>query len=154
MIVRLDPRYEDGPQTVELIAAAGLEPSRIVLSNIDGYVSDPTMLRRLAASGATLKWSFGYEAPPRPGLRSATDAQRADALVELFSQGFKRQVLACGVWTRSALSHNGGFGYRHLLAAAVPALRDRGLREADLRGLLVEQPAWLLNQPAPLVRAG
>jgi len=146
LIVRLDPRYEDGPDTVDVIAAAGLSPARVVLSNIDGYAREPRILRALAATGATLKWCFGYEAPPRAGLRLATDTQRADALLALWRDGFHAQVLACGVWTRAALRANGGFGYGHLLDRVVPALHARGVTTSEVRHLLVEQPSGLLDQ--------
>jgi phosphotriesterase-related protein len=145
-IVRLDPRRRDGAELLALLAAAGLGPERVVLSNVDGYAGDRGALRELAATGATLKWCFGYQAPPRPGLAGATDDERADALCGLLAEGFERQVLACGVWTKSALRAYGGFGYDHLTARVLPALRDRGLTETELRALLVEQPRRLLDR--------
>jgi phosphotriesterase-related protein len=150
VVLRLDPRYDDGPELIEFITGTGLEPSEVVLSNIDGYVAAADeVLDRLADSGATLKWCFGYEAPPRAGLRSATDAARANAIVRLLARGCERQVLACGVWTRAALLAHGGFGYRHLMTTAVPLLHARGLSAQQLHGLLVEQPRRLLDRGAP-----
>jgi phosphotriesterase-related protein len=146
LILRVDPRFADGPALVARLVGAGLAAERIVLSNIDGYATEPGTLDQLAATGATLKWCFGYEIPPRPPLRSATDAQRADAVTGLWDRGAIRQVLACGVWTRSALHAHGGFGYDHLLLAAIPQLRDRGLDDAALEHLLVAEPARLLDR--------
>jgi phosphotriesterase-related protein len=117
-----------------------------VLSNVDGYVARPEHLRELAATGAVLKWSFGYEAPPRVGLTSATDAQRIAAAVELAAAG-ARQVLACGVWTKHALRAFGGPGYDHLALRVVPALRESGLAEPALRAMLVDEPRRLLDRP-------
>ncbi len=146
VIIRLDPRYRDGPRLVDGLAAEGLAPERIVLSNIDGYADEPQQLDALARTGATLKWCFGYESPPRPGLRSATDAGRADAIVRLLAHGFTRQVLACGVWTRAALRAHGGFGYGHLMTGAVPLLSARGVGPGELANLLVDQPRRLLDR--------
>lgn len=145
-IVRLDPRRHDGPELLATLAGAGLAAERVVLSNVDGYARDLGPLRELAAAGATLKWSFGYEAPPRPGLATATDAERADALCALLAEGHERQVLAGGVWTKAALHAHGGHGYDHLGARVIPALRERGLGEAEIAGLLVDQPRRLLDR--------
>ena len=145
-IVRLDPRRRDGPELLELLAGAGLAADRVVLSNVDGYARDLEPLRELAAAGATLKWCFGYEAPPRPGLATATDAERADALCALLADGHERQVLAGGVWTKAGLHAHGGHGYDHLGARVLPALRERGLGAAEVEGLLVDQPRRLLDR--------
>jgi len=147
-IVRLDPRRRDGLEVLEAITAAGLDPERVVFSNVDGYARDLEALRELAAAGATLKWCFGYEAPPRPGLATATDAERADAVAALLADGHHRQVLACGVWTKAALHQYGGWGYDHLPTTVLPALRDRGLGDADFNSLLIAEPRHLLDRPA------
>jgi phosphotriesterase-related protein len=145
-VVRLDPRRRDGLELLEVMREAGLAPERVVLSNVDGYARDLGALRELAEAGATLKWCFGYEAPPRPGLATATDKERADAIVALLAEGHTRQVLACGIWTKAALHAHGGWGYDHLPVDVLPILRDRGLDDAALTALLVEEPRRLLNR--------
>lgn len=145
-LVRLDPRHRDGPEILRLLLDAGLEPGRVVLSNVDGYARNPAALGELAGAGATLKWCFGYEAPPRAGLVSATDAERAETLAALLAAGHQRQVIACGVWTRAALRAHGGFGYDHLGRRALPLLRERGLGEAEISNLLIGQPRRLLDR--------
>jgi phosphotriesterase-related protein len=146
-IVRLDPRRRDGLDILEVTTAAGLAPERVVFSNVDGYARDLDALRELAEAGATLKWCFGYEAPPRPGLATATDAERADAVAALLAEGHRRQVLACGVWTKAALHTHGGWGYDHLPRTVVPMLQDRGLTPVELHDLLVAEPRRLLDRP-------
>lgn len=146
-VVRLDPRRRDGLEVLEVMREAGLAPERVIFSNVDGYARDLGALRELAEAGATLKWCFGYEAPPRPGLATATDAERADALVALLAEGHTRQVLACGIWTKAALHAHGGWGYDHLPVDVLPILRDRGLDDHALSGLLADEPRRLLNRP-------
>ena len=146
-IVRLDPRRRDGLEVLEVMTSTGLAADRVVFSNIDGYARDLDALRELAEAGATLKWCFGYEAPPRPGLATATDAERADALTALLAEGHQRQVLACGVWTKSALHKYGGWGHDHLPTTVLPALRDRDLSTTDLEALLITEPRRLLDRP-------
>ena len=146
-IIRLDPRRRDGLEILEVTTVAGLAPERVVFSNVDGYARDLEPLRELAEAGATLKWCFGYEAPPRPGLATATDAERADALVALLAEGHAHQVIACGIWTPAALHAHGGWGYEHLPVTVVPMLRDRGLTAADLDELLLTEPRRLLDRP-------
>jgi phosphotriesterase-related protein len=146
-IVRLDPRRRDGLEVLGVMTSARLAPERVVFSNVDGYARDLAPLRELAEAGATLKWCFGYEDPPRPGLATATDAERADALTALLAEGHRRQVVACGVWTKAALHEYGGWGYDHLPTKVLPMLRDRGLGDAQLTTLLVQEPLRLLDRP-------
>ncbi len=146
-IVRLDPRRRDWLEILEVTTATGLSPDRVIFSNVDGYARDLEPLRELAEAGATLKWCFGYEAPPRPGLATATDAERADALVALLAEGHRRQVIACGIWTPAALHAHGGWGYDHLPTTVLPMLRERGLTSADLNELLQAEPRRLLDRP-------
>jgi phosphotriesterase-related protein len=146
VVARLDPRAGHGLTLLDLLAAEGTPPDRVVLSNVDGHARDAGVLRELAATGATLKWSFGYEAPPRVGLSSATDAERIAALCALLEDGVTRQVLACSVWTKTALRRYGGPGYDHLALRVVPALRARGVDEALLQTMLVAEPRRLLDR--------
>jgi phosphotriesterase-related protein len=149
LLLRIDPRFRDhGPELVSRARDAGVDAGRIVLSNVDGYAASDDLqpIRDLAATGATLSWCFGYEAPPRAGLTSATDAQRIEALSALLSDGVHRQVLACGIWTKSALHAFGGHGYDHLGRRVLPTLRERGLSPEQIDELLVAQPRRLLDR--------
>jgi phosphotriesterase-related protein len=140
VIARVDGRAGGATPGLDLLLAEGVPGERIVLSNVDGLHADRGRLRELLATGAALKWSFGYETPPRPGLWSATDAQRLDALAELAGEG--RHVLACGIWTRGAQA---GFGYGHLMRTVVPALRERGV---DPEPMLRAEPRRILTRAA------
>ena len=139
VLARVDARGGGAAPGLDLLLAEGVPGERIVLSNIDGLHADRARLRELLATGASLKWCFGYEAPPRAGLWSATDAQRIDAVCDLGGEG--DQVLACGIWTPAALRAHGGFGYDHLMRTVVPRLRERG---ADVEAMLVDVPRRLL----------
>ena len=139
VLARVDARGGGAAPGLDLLLAEGVPGERIVLSNIDGLHADRARLRELLATGASLKWCFGYEAPPRAGLWSATDAQRIDAVCDLGGDG--SHVLACGIWTPAALRAHGGFGYDHLMRTVVPRLRERG---ADVEAMLVDVPRRLL----------
>lgn len=147
VVVRVDPRARAAPRLLELLAHEGLLADRVVISNVDGYATDHAYVAELAATGATLKWCFGYEAPPRVGLTAATDAQRIDAIVTLLERGHVRQVLACGAWTKTALRRRGGPGLDHVLRRVVPALRERGVSDDQLDRMLTGEPRRLLDRP-------
>jgi phosphotriesterase-related protein len=51
------------------------------------------------------------------------------------------------VWTKTQLRSFGGMGYDHLLRRIVPELQRRGVSAADVRTMLVENPARLLDRP-------
>jgi phosphotriesterase-related protein len=46
------------------------------------------------------------------------------------------------------LRRYGGYGYGHLMRTIVPALRVRGVPEAQIQQMLVENPRRLLDRPA------
>ncbi len=107
----------------------------------------------LAATGATLKWCFGYDAPPRAGLTAATDAQRLDAICMLLEHApGARQTLACGTWTRGALRAHGGRGFAHLPRAdrARPArARPRRRRAGRAAASPRRGGCWTTAPPPP-----
>ncbi|ROO89129.1 phosphotriesterase-related protein [Actinocorallia herbida] len=145
--VRLDPAARLGPVVLDLLAAEGLPPDRVVFGNVDEFIDGP-YLRELADAGATLEWCFGNEAYYRDGYKDATDAERLDGLGAFLADGHAdRIVLGCSVWTKSQLSAFGGMGYGHLLGRIVPVLRDRGVSDGQVDAMLVANPARLLDRP-------
>jgi len=146
--VRLDPSERRGAWVLDELAAVGCPPEQVVFGNVDEFL-DVAYLDGLARAGATLEVCFGNEAYYRDGYKDPTDAERLAGTVALVEAGHAgRMVLGCSVWTKSQLRAYGGMGYAHLLRRIVPALRRRGVGEEDLRRMLVDNPARLLDRPA------
>jgi len=66
-------------------------------------------------------------------------------LIELLDAGFGDQLLISqDVCTKVQLLEYGGSGYGHILRSILPRLRRRGVDDATVRKLLVENPARVL----------
>jgi phosphotriesterase-related protein len=145
--VRLDPAERRGRWVLDELAGVGCAPSQVIFGNVDEFL-DVAYVTELAAAGATLELCFGNEAYYRDGYKDPADAERLAGAVALVEAGVAdRMVLGCSVWTKSQLRAYGGMGYAHLLRRIVPELSRRGVGEEDLRLMLVENPARLLDRP-------
>jgi phosphotriesterase-related protein len=144
--VRLDPSERRGAWVLDELAAVGCPPEQVIFGNVDEFL-DVEYLGALADAGATLELCFGNEAYYRNGYKDPTDAERLAGIQALLAAGHAgRIVLGCSVWTKSQLRAYGGMGYAHLLRRIVPELRRRGVGEEELRRMLAENPARLLDR--------
>jgi phosphotriesterase-related protein len=145
--VRLDPAERRGAWVLDELAGVGCPPEQVIFGNVDEFL-DVAYLDGLAQAGATLELCFGNEAYYRNGYKDPTDAERLAGTEALLAAGHAgRMVLGCSVWTKSQLRAYGGMGYAHLLRRIVPELARRGVGEDDLRRMLVDNPARLLDRP-------
>ena len=126
-IVRLDPRRRDGLEVLEVMTERRARAGARRLQQHRRLRPRPRRAARAGRGGSDLEVVLRLRGSPRPGLATATDAERADAVAALLAEGHRRQVLACGIWTKAALHEYGGWGYDHLPTTVVPMLRERGL---------------------------
>jgi phosphotriesterase-related protein len=123
-----------GLQQLDLLEAAGADPGRVLVGHAD---TNPRLDYHLALleRGAWL----GFDTAGQ--LDKATDGWRAERIAELASRGYLgRLLISSDVCKRPALRAFGGTGYAHVLTELVPLLRARGLSEAEVDRLLVENP--------------
>ena len=133
-----------------LLNEEGVDPARVALSHLD-ELPDAEYHRGLAERGVYVEFDcFGSECYfDEDGTHEPSDAERVDALLRLLDAGYEqRLLLSHDVCTKMQLRRYGGLGYDHILRSIVPRLRRRGVDEATLRCLLVENPARLLAPPA------
>ena len=70
------------------------------------------------------------------------DGGRMAHVLALIEAGFgDRLLLSHDIAYKTSLVRYGGHGYHHLLVNVVPRLRAKGLDDAGVRQLLVENPA-------------
>ncbi|PZF82156.1 phosphotriesterase [Jiangella anatolica] len=144
--IRLDARARRGPEVAALLAAEGLDPSRILFCNID-KVLDAAYVREIADTGATVEFAFGSEHYFGDGARDATDGERLDFLLRLLDDRPGVAVtLTCSVWTKGQLTRYGGMGYGHVVRRIVPALARLGVPPERIDDLIVARPAALLDR--------
>lgn len=139
-----DPRSP--VEIAEVVDKAGGDLSRTIICHIDRTCLDRGWLSELASTGCYLEYDlFGNESshyPPNPSVDMPSDAQRMDVILWHFEQGLERQVLLShDIATKHRLQAYGGLGYDHLITNVVPRLRARGLNEAQVNSLIVDNPA-------------
>ena len=133
-------------QIVELIAKQGGDLTRTIMCHIERTIADERHLYDLAATGVWLEYDlFGLENsyyPYNPDFDMPNDGGRMAQILALIGRGHQDQILMShDIAYKSSLTKYGGYGYHHLLVNVVPRLRRKGVDDAGLRRLLVDNPA-------------
>jgi phosphotriesterase-related protein len=134
---------------LEAVQRRGLDPRRVVMAHmdhIDPARCDKGWLAAIAETGCFLGFDhFGKEIsyyPEESCYEMLSDAERIRHILWLIERGHGKQIhLSQDIALKVKLVQFGGFGYRHILRRVVPRLRRLGLSEAEVRMLLVENPA-------------
>ena len=125
---------------------AGADLSRVVISHLDEQ-PDTAYHRAILERGVYVEYdTFGSESYfDGDGSAEPSDRERVDCLIELLDAGFgDRLLISQDVCTKVQLLKFGGSGYGHILRSIVPRLRRRGVDDATVLKLLVENPARVL----------
>jgi phosphotriesterase-related protein len=140
-----------GPEQIELLTAQGMPSHRILVGHSDGR-DDHDYHRSLADRGAYV----GFD---RFGIESIIpDEKRMQSVCKMIEAGYTRSVClshdaTCGAWLGRPV-FGGRFAVRgeqiaaampnweptHLFKRILPKLRERGVREADIQTMLVDNP--------------
>jgi len=140
-------RHHTAPmQLVELVQKQGGDLRRTIMCHIERTIADAQHLHDLAATGVWLEYDlFGMENsyyPYNPDFDMPNDGGRMAQILALIARGHQDQILMShDIAYKSSLTRYGGYGYHHLLVNVVPRLRRKGVDDAGLRRLLVENPA-------------
>ncbi len=150
----IHPGLDPGAPLAHLAAVErrGLDPGRVVMAHMDHVDHgrcDKQWLASIAETGCFLAFDhFGKEIsyyPEESRYEMMSDAERIRHILWLIERGHGKQIhLSQDIALKVKLVQFGGFGYRHILRRVVPRLRRLGLSEADVRMLIVENPARAL----------
>jgi phosphotriesterase-related protein len=104
----------------------------------------------LAGTGCYLEFDlFGQESSyyaPEPDAVRPNDGTRIDWLMELAERGFAdRLLIAQDICQKVYLRHYGGPGYTHILEAAMPLMRRKGMSEELIAQITRGNPAAALT---------
>ena len=141
---------ESPVEIAEIVDRAGGDLSRTIICHIDRTCLDRAWLKDLAETGIYLEYDlYGNESshyPPNPKVDMPSDAQRMDAVLWHFEQGYERQILLShDIATKHRLHAYGGPGYDHLITNIIPRLRKRGLSEEQVATVFVDNPATVFS---------
>ncbi len=120
----------------------GLDPGRVVIGHADSY---PRLdyYRAIVERGASVEFDFlGMTFTP---MERHGEPRIVDLLLELLTLGHRdRILLSQDVCHNEQLHHYGGNGYTYLAETFLPRLRARGVDEATIRTLTVDNPRRIL----------
>jgi phosphotriesterase-related protein len=144
-------RDEKAPiEIVRFIDREGADLGRTVMSHVDIRVYDRGILRELAATGIYIEYdTFGLESPYPPHAPNTfmpSDYQRIEQLMWLIEEGYlERIVLAHDNCSKHRLREFGGHGFDHIPTTIVGWMKRRGLTQAQIDTMLVENPRRVLT---------
>jgi phosphotriesterase-related protein len=142
-------RPESPSEIVGLVAAAGGDPARSIISHVDRTIFDQDTLFRLADTGCVIEYDFfGIESAfyPFQDIDLPNDATRLAAIRVLIDRGHLDQVLISqDICTKTRLTHYGGHGYGHIFDNVVPMMERKGFEAAEIKTILEHTPRRLLT---------
>ena len=124
-------------EQLDLLEGAGVKPQRVVIGHL-GNMVDP----RLEVHKAICKRGafIGFDRQGGPG-----DARQVPMVTALIEAGYADNLMfASDLSTPSQFKHNNGPGYGKTLTVWVPKLREAGVKEETLHGILVDNPRRFL----------
>jgi phosphotriesterase-related protein len=130
-----------GTMFLDLFEEEGVDPARVIIGHCDEN-ADVRQLARLLDRGAWVQFDvIGKE-------HWLLDTTRADLLADLIGRGHTRLLLSGDRNRLSEMHARGGKGFDYLLTRFVPLMKSRGLSDADIRRMLVTNPATIFAMPA------
>lgn len=143
------PHEQRGPEIVGILAAAGADPTRVVLGHQSHTAHSLDYQRACADTGATVQFDrFGAEFLYESwgGYREPRDQDVVAAIARLVADGYGDRILishdAC---YRVQLRSFGGAGYAHVPLHVTRWLAEAGVPAAAVRRITHDNPARLLT---------
>ena len=130
----------------EFVQKEGGDLRRTIMCHICRTIADVRAVVDLAQTGIWLEYDlFGLENsyyPYQPSFDMPNDGGRMGHVLALIEAGHRDQLLLShDIAYKTSLVKYGGYGYHHLLLNVVPRLRMKGVDDAGLERLLVDNPA-------------
>ena len=143
-------RHADAPaEIVEILAGAGADVGRVVMSHVDRTFFSTDEVLRLADTGCVIEYDFfgietsyyWFEDSDLP-----TDYMRLGYIRDLIERGHgDRIVVSHDICTKTRLVTYGGHGYGHILRNVIPLMRRKDFTEDEIDTILVRTPRRLLT---------
>jgi 5-phospho-D-xylono-1,4-lactonase len=132
-------------EQVEIMAAAGADPSRIILCHLDFQLGNRDYLIEVLKTGAYLSFDQWSK------TKYAFDEDRATVLFALADAGYLDQVLVSGDLARKTnhTGYGGEPGFEFFIDRAPLFLMDAGFDAPSVRRIFVENPARALTITPP-----
>jgi predicted metal-dependent phosphotriesterase family hydrolase len=132
-----------GAAQLTIFEDEGVDPGRVVIGHADSYPHLDHYLS-LVSRGASIEFDFlGMSFTPQ---ERHGEGAVIDLLLELLHRGHgDRILLSQDVCHNSQLARYDGNGYTYLQTTFLPRLRERGVSEAEIDQLTIENPRRVLT---------
>ena len=137
-----------------VILDEGVPPARIIIGHAHPHFMERELLERALKSGVVLQADYLLQYYATSSPLGPID-EIADGIAWAVRQGHRDQVLiSLDLCYKLGQQKYGGGGYATLHRYLFPKLRQRGVSDADIRHIMVENPKRLLTfaSPMPVVR--
>ena len=124
-------------EQLDILEGAGVKPQRVVIGHL-GNLVDPKVEahKAICKRGAFI----GFDRQGGPG-----DARQVPMVLALIDAGYAGNLMfSSDLSTANQLKRNGGAGYAKTVTVFSPKLREAGVSEETLHGILVDNPRRFL----------
>lgn len=145
--------HPDTPlEIIKILMDNGAKAENVIMGHLDN-IRPMSAIKELADTGCYLEYDrFGSEDTSmdyRSGdiqTTNVSDVQRMDSIEYLISEGYgERITIAHDVCLKTDTTAYGGKGFAHILESIVPRMRSRGLAQAQIDDILINNPARALT---------
>lgn len=137
--IHTDLYTENGYEVIRILAAEGVDPSKICIDHIDVWLR-PDYIRGLLKLGVFVEFdNFGKEFFVSKKRRFAYDLERIEVLKSLIDEGYGNKILISNdICLKSMWKKYGGLGYAHILRTVKDMALQNGISETAYQYLLTE----------------
>jgi len=124
-------------EQLDILEAAGVKPQRVVIGHLGNLVDPKVEVHKaICKRGAFI----GFDRQGGPG-----DARQVPMVLALLEAGYADNLMfASDLSAANQFKRNNGQGYGKTLTVWVPKLREAGVKEETLHGILVDNPRRFL----------
>lgn len=144
IITHSSAHLQGGKWQAEVFQDEGVDPDRVVIGHSND-TDDFAYLSSLAESGFTLGMDHMFWGD-RPGA-TLTSAARADIINELCKAGHAQRIVLSNDWVLGDFERDkvNPDGLLYTSRKTIPYLRDKGLTDAEIRQMTVDNPRRVLT---------
>src|SRR5215472_11122629 len=127
-----------GLEQLDLLESAGVKPSRVAIGHVGGLNDAAAEVPKAIAKRGAFA---GFDRQGGSG-----DGTQVKMVMAMLEAGYAENLLFSSDFTLggSQLKRNGGPGYAKTITVFVPKLREAGVDEKTLHGILIDNPRRLL----------
>ena len=141
---------EAAMEAAKIAGRAGADLTKTTIDHIDRAVRERENRIALAKLGLMIEYDlFGREGHYPAAHRKIdlpNDHQRINEILDLVEAGYIDQILISqDIWNKTQRRKYGGWGYAHILDNVVPVMKSKGMTDAEIRTIMVDNPAKLFT---------